>query len=334
MTTETDNSPEERLKEACQIFRWKAVNAVMGKIQGELKNSAPAMAFPELPYKDPGKIDPDEIREFFRKNSKKFSELVIQPTVGSDTSSEALALRKLFKWTESPDSIEIMDCDLRGLISIWSPQDTHLIRTLAALPLDQLEASLQTLLDVGTGSGLIPRILRLAEYTFPITAIDPAKAGIRKLEATDLTNIDAVQIGAQDLSVHGVFGAAVSFFTHHHIVKKHEKCLEKIADSLKPGKTFVLTDFMRPDFAATEFSEDDQLPGSRHLKLEAADFGKLEPYFKPHPSGPKEKFRKLRTMVNALEDKGFLVTNAKLHRPTVVQLTAMEGGKLRFSDSN
>lgn len=102
----------------------------------------------------------------------------------------------------------------------------------------------QSLIDIGSGTGLLLKLVRLKDPTVSLTGIDPSKEMIafsRKYLSSDIKLIEAY---AQRVDLPDrLFDRAVSVLAFHHIPPEHRRlAIREIWRLLKPSGRFLIVD--------------------------------------------------------------------------------------------
>jgi 2-polyprenyl-3-methyl-5-hydroxy-6-metoxy-1,4-benzoquinol methylase len=126
----------------------------------------------------------------------------------------------------------------------------------AAAFIDKLIALLQpapgaTMLDVACGKGR--HSIHLAQKGFDVTGIDLSEESIKEARESEQENLHFYQHDMR-LPFHiNYFGYAFNFFTsfgYFHTRREHDNAIRTIAQSIKPGGTFVM------DYLNVHYAED------------------------------------------------------------------------------
>lgn len=267
----------------------------------------------------------DLLRELFRT-------WILEPTDNADPT--VVALRSFFGWSDRATDFDELRPEFLDVIYLLPPRDYAIAETLLPfldymrleIPTPPAGAQSRTLLDVGTGTGLLLQILRTLGMIGAISGLDPAPKmaeyahrRLREPEAAEIA-INKIQNFRKDSPS---FQSVLCYMVMHHISdenhnEEYRRALRSIFDALEEGGLFVYTDKLWAEREGTELHAFDfktpmipwDLKSGQELDIEPAELNAIAP-FRPHPHTVPEYTRTWDEAAEMLSQEGFLIQRAK-----------------------
>jgi SAM-dependent methyltransferase len=269
---------------------------------------------------------PDLLRELFRT-------WLIEPP--DDHSPTVMSLRQFFGWREGAVDFDDLRPDLLDVIYLLPPRDYAVVETLLPV-LEHIPSALirvgegaanPGLLDVGTGTGVLMRILRASGVKGPYVGIDPARRLARYASETlqQFTDVKVTTERIEDLQEqHPRFQQVVCYMVLHHVSDQNDdedyrRALRAMFDQMEEGGVLVYTDKLWAirgvggtlygfDFITSATRED--LESGQELEILPAELDAVRS-FQPHPKSVPEYQRTWKDAAEKLSHAGFLIERAK-----------------------
>jgi SAM-dependent methyltransferase len=176
---------------------------------------------------------------------------------------------------------------LWDLTSTWSPRDKWYEEAFLLIPSYLMKRPDTTILDVGSGTGIVPRILNQLGFIGKVIAVEPEKGWCNHLKSLGFPNLCIVNetLGnASSLVDPNSCNLVTSLMVGHHIKNKNTY-FDFISSSLKRNGLFIHMDKME------KWSESEETKVCNYL-FTSSDLIKLHAVgpFKqqPHPSSVPE----------------------------------------------
>jgi SAM-dependent methyltransferase len=270
----------------------------------------------------------DLVREVFRR-------WVMQPEDQMDT--KVVKAREYLGWKVNSKSFNGLKPEFLDVIYLLPPRKSAVIETLLALletqqqePFTKVSGTrIGTLFDIGTGTGILMRILRKVGIDGEMLGIDPARRlanyALNKFSDTPEVTIRVKKIEEFSRQAEVHFQMALCYMVLHH-VRDHRKALKNVFDALLEGGLFVYTDKLydrvpengKPEeIDFTTATETLLLKSGQDFEIQPAKLTSVQP-FKPHPEKVKEYDRRWKAVAEALSKIGFLIQCAKPLNENVV----------------
>jgi SAM-dependent methyltransferase len=216
------------------------------------------------------------------------------------------------------------------VIYLLPPRKSAVIETLVVLLETKKNDLLTTLngtrsrslFDIGTGTGILMRILRRVGIEGEMLGIDPARklASYAKSKFMDDPEV-TIRVGKiEEFSRQSEerFQMALCYMVLHH-VRDYRKALKNVFDALVEGGLFVYTDKLYVRFPKsgepekidfTTAPETLLLESGQEFEIQPAKLTSVQP-FKPHPEKVTEYDRRWKDVAETLSKIGFLIQCAK-----------------------
>ena len=265
--------------------------------------------------------DPAAIRELLRG-------WILQPP--DIRNPRVRSLRRAVGWSEDASDFSTLLPELLDVLFLLPPRDAAVFETLSALIGGADGPQFSSLLDVGTGTGLLPELLFAAGYRGSLTGIDPARPlldyarnrlGIRP-------DLELFPERIQDYRPRpGSAAAALSYMVLHHVpdtAGQYAAALATIFLALADGGVFVYVDKLYSVGGSPAAAFDLEgarpratLPGGLKIEAELSPRNPAQP-FMPHPAGLREFHRPWQDAAVTLVETGFRIDRTKILNERVV----------------
>jgi SAM-dependent methyltransferase len=319
MNDEKTTTPKKLLESAVKEVLQDNIEALIRALKNE---AGPAWLTEQL--KD-AKGSPDLLRELFRL-------WVLDPV--DENEGRVQEARKYLGWKVNAADFNGLKPEFLDVIYLLPPRNYAIVETLAPLLEHRITKGLiqpknieiKKLFDIGTGTGLLMRILRKAGIKGKMLGIDPAAdladfASQKFSRSSESIKIEVNRI-QNFYKLHTQFEMALCYMVLHHVCDEnaeYQNALKKIFEALLEGGTFVYTDKLcaaldennNPQpFDFKTASESRLLESGQELEVESSELNSVKP-FRPHPEKLPEYHRTWKDVANALSEAGFLIQCAK-----------------------
>ena len=220
----------------------------------------------------------------------------------------------------------MLDHDFYDIVSTCPPRDTMIAQAIVNIEparLDSLDYSLgkeKGLVDLGCGTGVVLRVLRMLDFTFPIEGFDKSEKLVELCNSYTLPNVIVRNGDVSNILFDRQYEAAVSIMLHHH-VDELCKSFENLNHALVDCGTFSYTDKFSNHGIELNYSGVNSIllsSGHTGVKLRSQIFGEGV-NTRPHPNQYDEHLRSFNDVSTMLRKTGFLAKNVMRIQPYIFQ---------------